>query len=481
MEFRNILLTGATGYIGGRLLKLLEGSGKYNLRCMARKPEYLKSRVSHDTEVVQGDVLEPDSLVNALKDMDMAYYLIHSMGASGSFQDIDRKGATNFANAASKAGVKRIVYLGGLGDTDTDLSDHLRSRHETGEMLRTKDVQVIEFRSSIVIGAGSLSFEMIRSLVEKLPVMTTPKWVYVKTQPIAVADLLKYLYAAIELEVEGNRIFEIASPDIVSYGDLMKEYGRQRGLKRYIIPVPLLTPWLSSLWLGLVTPLYARVGRKLIDSLKYPTVVHDRSAGDFFDIVPMSVPEAIAEALREDEKEHYESKWSYSLSSGDTLKNWGGVRFGSRLIDSRKEVVNVSGVKAFAPIRRIGGRNGWYYANWLWKLRAYLDLIVGGVGIRRGRRDPDNISTGDVIDWWRVEDYKENQYLRLLAEMKVPGRAWLEFRVEEHNGKSVIQQIATFYPLGLTGILYWYILYPVHAIIFSGMLREIVERAVNEN
>lgn len=474
---KKILLTGATGYIGGRLLRLLEKTGKYNLRCMARKPQYLEPRVGPGTEVVEGDVLKPETLTEALRGVDLAYYLIHSMGSSGSFEKLDREGAENFAKAASKAGVKRIVYLGGLGDPEEDLSDHLKSRHETGDMLRCTDVQVIEFRSSIVIGAGSLSFEMIRSLVEKLPVMTTPKWVYVKTQPIAVSDLLKYLLSAIELEVEGNKIFEVASPDIVSYGDLMKEYARQRGLKRYIIPVPVLTPRVSSLWLGLVTPLYARVGRKLIDSLRYSTVVKDHSAEQYFDIKPVGVASAIEEALSEEEKEFYESKWSYSLSSGDTLESWGGVRFGSRLLDSRKERVNVPAKKAFAPIKKIGGKNGWYYGNWLWKLRAFIDLLFGGVGIRRGRRHPTEIAVGDVIDWWRVEDYKEDHYLRLYAEMKVPGRAWLEFKVEERNGGSVIQQIATFDPLGLTGILYWYILYPVHALIFSRMLKKIAAEA----
>lgn len=480
-DYKNILLTGATGYIGGRLLRRLEDSGAYKLRCMARKPEYLKSRVSPGTEVIGGDVLKPESLAEALEGIDLAYYLIHSMGSSGSFEELDREGAKNFAAAASQAGVKRIVYLGGLGDPDTELSDHLKSRHETGDMLRSTDVQVIEFRSSIVIGAGSLSFEMIRSLVEKLPVMITPSWVYVKTQPIAVSDLLKYLFSAIDLDVEGNRVFEVASPDVVSYSDLMKEYASQRGLKRYIIPVPVLTPKLSSLWLGLVTPLYARVGRKLIDSLRYPTVVQDSSAKEYFDIKPMSVSAAIREALSEEEKEFYESKWSYSLSSGDTLESWGGVRFGSRLLDSRIEEVNVPKEKAFTPIKRIGGKNGWYYGNWLWRLRAYIDLLFGGVGIRRGRRHPEEIAIGDVIDWWRVEDYVENRYLMLYAEMKVPGRAWLEFKVEEKEGKTVIQQIASFDPLGLTGILYWYILYPVHAVIFSRMLRNIAREAVKDS
>lgn len=473
-----ILLTGATGYVGGRLLRKLEKSG-HEIRCIARKPDYLKSRVSTETEVVKGDLLNRENLDDAFEGIDVAYYLVHLMAAKDSFEEKERIAAENFADAAKKAGVKKIIYLGGLGDEDSDLSPHLRSRHVTGHILRKSGVPVIEFRSSVVIGSGSLSFEMIRSLVEKLPIMTTPTWVYVKTQPISISDLQNFLLEALELDIKESIIFEIGGDDVVSYGDLMKEYGRQRGLERLIIPVPVLTPKISSLWLGLVTPLYAVVGRRLIDSLKHPTVIKDYSYRDYFSIRPMGFSEAIANALESEEKEFYENRWSDSLASGDTYKTWGGARFGTRIVDSRKREVNVPADKAFTPIRKIGGKNGWYFANWLWKLRAYIDLLFGGVGIRRARRHPEKIKVGDVLDWWRVEDYIEDKYLRLIAEMKVPGRAWLEFNVEAKNGVSTIHQTATFDPLGLTGILYWYLLYPLHAYIFDGMLDEIAKRAHN--
>ncbi len=264
---------------------------------------------------------------------------------------------------------------------------------------------------------------------------------------------------------------------MVSYGQLMQEYARQRGLKRYILPVPVLTPWLSSLWLGLVTPVYARIGRKIIDSLKNPTLITDKSAKEYFDVETLSVSDAIKQALAEEEKQFYENRWSDSLSSGDTLRDWGGIKFGTRIIDSRRKEVNASVKAAFLPIRKIGGQTGWYYADWLWRLRGFIDLLAGGVGTRRARRDPDDIVIGDVIDWWRVEDYKENKLLRLFAEMKLPGRAWLQLEVEKKAGKTYIKQTAIFDPVGLGGLLYWYTLYPLHAVIFNGMLNKISKAA----
>jgi uncharacterized protein YbjT (DUF2867 family) len=475
----NILITGASGYVGGRLLKSLEHSG-YEVSCLAREPEYLKSKVLKKTKIIKGDVLDKSSLKSALNNIDVAFYLIHSMGVKNGFEEKDRQAAINFVEAAESSGVKRIIYLGGLGDSEKSLSPHLKSRHETGEILRRGKVQVIEFRASVVIGAGSLSFEMIRALVEKLPVMITPKWVYVDTQPIAISDLLKYLNAAITIKIKGDRIFEIGCEDIVSYCELMQEYGRQRGLKRFIIPVPLLTPWLSSLWLGLVTPIYARIGRKLIDNLKNPTVINDSAAKNYFNIEPLRVSDAIEEALVEEEKEFYENRWSDSLSSGDTHRKWGGIKFGTRIVDARRTVVNASLPEAFLPIKKIGGETGWYYANWLWRLRGYIDLLCGGVGMRRGRRSPADIVVGDVIDWWRVEDYKENKLLRLFAEMKLPGRAWLQLEVEKKDGKTYINQSAIFDPIGLGGILYWYALYPLHVVIFTGMLNKISKEASSD-
>jgi uncharacterized protein YbjT (DUF2867 family) len=422
-------------------------------------------------------VLDPDSLSPALQGIDTAYYLIHSMGSGGSFEEEDRQAAQNFGQAARQAGVRRIIYLGGLGDNTGPLSSHLRSRQEVGEVLRESGVQIIEFRASIVMGSGSLSFEMIRALVERLPVMITPRWVAIQAQPIAISDLLDYLLSALGLSFEGHHIFEIGGTDQVSYGEVMHEYARQRGLRRLMLPVPVLTPRLSSLWLGLVTPLYARVGRKLIDSLRHPTIVQDLSALQVFNIQPKGVSEAIAEALRNEEQEIAQTRWSDALSSGGPLQKWGGVRFGTRLVDSRTAQVAVSPAVAFAPIRRIGGHTGWYYGDWLWRLRGFLDLLFGGVGVRRGRRNPDGLQIGDALDWWRVESYEPDRRLRLMAEMKLPGRAWLEFEVEGDAEHSTIRQTAIFDPIGLLGLAYWYLVAPLHQLIFAGMLRGIASTA----
>lgn len=471
---RLILLTGATGYIGGRLLKALEESGQA-VRCMARRPEYLRSRAAGTTHLVHGDVLDPETLADALEGVHTAYYLVHSMGSGDDFERQDREGAQNFGAAARAAGVKRIVYLGGLGErTPEGLSSHLRSRHETGAVLRESGVPVLELRTSIVLGSGSLSYELIRALVERLPIMTCPRWVRVATQPIAIEDVIAYLMAALDLEGEQSRVFEVGGADQVSYSEIMLEYARQRRLRRLLIPVPLLTPYLSSLWLGLTTPLYARIGRKLIESVRNPTVVTDTTALAVFpDIRPMGLTRAIERARRNEDQEFAATRWSDALSSAGNRTSWGGVRLGTRLVDSRSLHVKAPPAAAFAPIRRIGGSTGWYAFNWLWRLRGFIDLLVGGVGMRRGRRDPDQLAVGDALDFWRVEDYEANRCLRLQAEMKVPGRAWLEFEVEPDNGGSTIRQTAVFDPAGLGGLVYWYGIYPLHVQVFKGMLRGI--------
>ncbi|MFT5525582.1 MAG: hypothetical protein ACI9HK_003552 [Pirellulaceae bacterium] len=474
---RRILLTGATGYVGGRLLPLLE-ERRYRVRCLSRRPENLQARVGETTEVVKGDVLNAESLKAALVGVDTAFYFVHSMGAKSDFEDEDRQAASNFAKAAGEAGVRRIIYLGGLGNPDQNLSKHLRSRQETGDVLRSSSAEIIEFRASIVIGSGSLSFELIRSLVERLPVMICPKWVAVKAQPIAIEDLLEYLIAAIELKEGHSRIFEIGGPDQISYGKIMKEYARQRGLWRLMIPVPLLTPYLSSLWLGLVTPVYARIGRKLVESLKNPTLLSNNVADSSFSIRPRGIHEAIARAIVNEDREFAATRWSDALSSSGKPHSWGGVRFGSRLVDSRTSSIQVSIEAAFAPIQRIGGDAGWYYGNWLWRVRGFIDLLFGGVGTRRGRRDPVELRVGDALDFWRVEEYEPGRRLLLQAEMKLPGRAWLEFEVTGDETTSNIRQTAIFDPVGLFGLLYWYGIYPLHQFVFAGMLRNICKAAV---
>jgi uncharacterized protein YbjT (DUF2867 family) len=467
-----VLLTGASGYIGGRLLKALE-QADWPVRCLARNPDFLKTKVSVSTEVIRADCLDAASLAPAMAGVHTAYYLVHSMGSPGKFEQEDREAAQNFANAAREAGVLRIVYLGGLGDESPELSAHLRSRHEVAEILRSSGISTIEFRASIVIGSGSLSFEMIRVLVQRLPVMICPRWVAVKAQPIAVEDVVAYLMAALELPPEKSGIFEIGGTDQVSYGQIMQEYARQCGLRRWMMAVPVLTPRLSSLWLGLITPVYARIGRKLIDSMRNPTLVHDSSALTAFDIKPKGLREAIERALSHEDQEFAMTSWCDSLSSGGKPQSWGGVKFGTRLVDSRIVQVFVGPALAFAPIQRIGGLNGWYFANLLWWFRGFVDLLAGGVGVRRGRRDPNTLSVGDALDFWRVETFESGHLLGLAAEMKIPGRAWLQYEVEANSRGSVIRQTAIFDPAGLAGLLYWYALYPVHRWMFSGMLRSI--------
>lgn len=474
-----VLLTGASGYVGGRLLKVLEGLGGFRLRCLARRPAGLKAKVGPATEVVAGDVLDRATLEPALRGVDVAYYLVHSMGSTGSFEEADREAARNFGDAAKAAGVSRIIYLGGLGDTDEELSRHLRSRHEVGDVLRESGVQVLEFRASIIIGSGSLSFEMIRSLVERLPIMVTPRWVNVPAQPIAIDDVLQYLVLALERPVDQNTIYEIGGADQVSYAGIMRAYAAQRGIRRRMLTVPVLTPRLSSLWLGLVTPLYARIGRKLIESIIHSTVVRDATALETFAVRPMGIEAAIRRAMMSDEREFAETRWSDALSSSGALPTWGGVQFGTRLVDSRTLHVAASPKAAFAPVLRIGGQTGWYAWNWLWQLRGALDLLAGGPGMRRGRRSSTHLSVGDTVDFWRVERVEPN-LLRLVAEMKLPGRAWLEFEVTGSGSSATIRQTATFDPVGLIGRAYWYALYPLHQLVFGGMLQAIASAAVRE-
>jgi hypothetical protein len=371
------------------------------------------------------------------------------------------------------------VYLGGLGERDESLSKHLRSRHEVGEVLKESGAQVIEFRASIVIGSGSLSFELIRALVQKLPVMICPKWVSTKAQPIAIEDVLAYLSYALDHEYGESKVYEIGGPDQVSYGDLMREYARQRGLKRLMIPVPFLSARLSSLWLGLVTPVYATIGRKLVESLKNPTVVNNNSALDAFPLRPMSLESAIQRALSKEDQEFATTRWQDAVSSSKAPSRFGGEQFGNRLVDCRTVSLDLTPEQAFAPIQQIGGKTGWYYGNFLWRIRGFLDLLVGGPGLRRGRRHPVELNVGDTLDCWRVEKIDAPRELRLQAEMRLPGRAWLEFTVTPKDGGCEIAQTAMFDPAGLFGLCYWYSIWPLHQFIFTGMLRRIAEAAAS--
>jgi uncharacterized protein YbjT (DUF2867 family) len=450
-----ILLTGASGYIGSRLLRLLEGDG-CAVRCLARHPEHVSPTLA-GTEVVPGDCLDAASLDRPMRGIGQAFYLVHAMGDGPDFAERDRESASNFARAAARAGVRRIIYLGGLGADQSSLSAHLKSRLDTGAALRHAGVPVIEFRASIIVGAGSLSYEMIRALVERLPAMVCPRWIDTPTQPIAIDDVLAYLRAALELPDGGDRVFEIGGPEVVSYGEMMREYARLRGLRRWLLPVPVLTPRLSGLWLTLVTPAQARVGRALVEGLRNPTMVRSSDAHETFAIGPMGLREAFVRAIDQ--------------GSPAQIKT-----------DSRVAAVDVPPGKAFAPIRRIGGAAGWYFGDPLWQLRGLVDVVFGGAGMRRARRDPDECAVGDTIDGWRVEAYEPDRLLRLSAGMKLPGRGWLEFRVDplDDGRRSLIRQTATFDPKGIGGRLYWYAVLPLHEIVFRGLLRRLAQRAVRE-
>ena len=444
----DVLLTGATGYVGGRLLPALLAHGA-SVRCFARRPEALESRPG--VEVVGGDIHDPEAVRRALEGVRVAYYLVHGMGASEDFEESDRRAAETFGAAACEAGVQRIVYLGGLG-TGNDLSKHLASRQEVGRVLASSGVETIEFRASIVIGSGSVSFDIIRALTERLPVMITPRWVETRAQPIAIDDVVAYLVATLDLEPGDSTVFEIGGEDVATYGDLMREYARQRGLHRYLIAIPLLTPRLSSLWLALVTPQHFRVGRKLVAGLSNETVVHDPKALERFAVRPRGYRTALEQVV--------------------------GTELGQRRrTDIRTAELPVAPAQAFAPIRRIGGKTGWYYGRSLWRLRGALDLLAGGDGLRPGRVESDSLTVGARVDFWRVEAYEPDRLLRLRAEMRLPGKAWLEFAVDGDESGSRIRQTAIFDPSGIAGLLYWYALTPFHDFVFRGMLAGIAAEA----
>ena len=461
------LLTGATGYVGGRLLRRLE-LDSLAVRCLCRNPEALGWRVAPGTEVVRGDLLQPASLGAAFSGVDTAFYLVHSMYAGTEFEAHEIEAAANFAQAAREAGVRRIIYLGGLVHGG-ELSAHLRSRAETGNILRSSGVPVIEFQASIVIGSGSASFEMIRALVERLPVMLTPRWVNTPAQPIAIEDVIDYLVAAIRLPLEGNLTVEIGGSDVTSYVGIMREFARQRKLRRWILRVPFLSLSLSSRWLTLITPVYASIGRHLIESVRNPSVVLSPNARDLFAVWPMGIARAIERALANEDRPVAETRWSDALACGSGTPEPGR----DLLINEQTTRVPLTPDLAFAPIRRIGGQTGWYFGNALWRIRGLVDLTLGGVGMRRGRPDPETPLPGSTLDFWRVERYEAGRRLRLFAEMRLPGRAWLEFRAEPDGPSTVIRQIAQFEPRGLGGLLYWYLLLPIHEVMFRGMLRGI--------
>jgi uncharacterized protein YbjT (DUF2867 family) len=466
-----VLLTGATGYIGGRLLHRLEASGR-RVRCLTRRPEALATRVAEGTEVVAGDVLDVPSVRRAMAGVETAYYLIHSMETSAKFEALDRTAARNFAEAARVAGVRRIVYLGGLGSGDR-LSPHLASRHEVGAILRASGVPTIEFRASIVIGSGSASYELVRALVESLPLIIAPPWIDTAAQPIAIEDVLEYLLAALECEERCSAIFEIGGADPVTYAELIREYARQRGLRRRLLHCSLLTPRVSSFFLGLITPVYGQVAGALVEGLRNETVVRSAASLEAFPIRPRGLQGAVDRALTNEDRDFAETSWSDAFASAPPA-TVAPTPVGRRLVSSRMLRVDADASDAFDPIQRIGGHTGWYAGNWFWRARGLLDTLRGGVGLRRGRRDAVDLRVGDTVDFWRVETLEPGRRLRLAAEMRIPGRLWLQFELDPHDDGGVqVCQTTVFDPAGCVGLAYWYLLCPIHHLVFGSMLRGI--------
>jgi uncharacterized protein YbjT (DUF2867 family) len=476
-----VLVTGVTGYVGGRLVPRLLTAG-YQVRALVRgEPQRLSSRSWYErVDIVVGDVLQPEGLVAAMEDVEVAYYLIHSMRDNAEFGQRDIQAAQNFAQAAKAAGVKRIIYLGGLGDPEGELSEHLESRQETGTALRQAGVPVTEFRAGMIVGSGSLSFEMVRHLTERLPVMICPRWVFVRSHPIAIRDVLSYLVAAIETPESSGQIVEIGGADTLTYAEMMQGYARIRGLRRIIIPVPVLTPRLSSYWAHWVTPIPASIARPLIKGLRYELVVRDNLARELFPgIEPLDYETAVTRSLKRIEDGQIETIWSDALASskGDVRPVYLTQEQGM-LIERRQKRVDAPPKVVYQAFSGVGGERGWPPYNWLWRIRGAIDRLVGGVGLRRGRRHPEELRAGEALDFWRVEAIQPNRLLRLRAEMKLPGRGWLQFEAQPvQDGQTELVQTAYFAPKGLFGLLYWYGLYPLHGLIFARMISSIAQSA----
>ncbi len=470
-----ILVVGASGYIGSRLVPALQDQG-HDLVLVSRDARPLAARFP-EARVVGADLLQAATLEGALEGVEIAYYLAHSMGAGEhGFAERDLAAARNFATAAARAGVARIVYLGGLGDDDATLSHHLASRQATGAELAAHGVPVTEFRAAVIIGSGSASFEILRHLTERLPIMITPRWVATRCQPIGIRDVLAYLVGALD-HPNVTGVVGIGGPDVLSYGDMMRTYARVRGLRRLMIPVPVLTPRLSSYWVNLVSPVPASIARPLIEGLRNEVVVRDPGPASQFGLTPATYELALRQAIDRTEGHDVESTWFDSLDAPGREELSSVTSQEGMIIERRQRLVEAEPARVFAEIERLGGRAGWPYANPLWRLRGWLDRLVGGVGMRLGRRDPNRLRVGDALDFWRVEEVRRPELLRLRAEMRVPGRAWLQYEVETVAGGSRLVQTAFFEPRGLLGLAYWYALYPIHGLIFRGTVRVLGERA----
>lgn len=468
-----ILVSGATGYVGSKLVPRLLASG-HEVSCLVRQESQLPPALEKNVRIVRGDALQPEMLTENMRGIEVAYYLIHSMAAAGDFKDNDRQAAKNFACAASSAGVRRIVFLGALASNSSEISSHLQSRHETGDILRKYGPQVTEFRAGIIVGNGSVSFELIRYLTERLPVMICPRWVITRTQPIAIEDVLQYLVATVDRRGSTGEVIEIGGASVETYRSMMLTYARMRGLRRWLIRVPILTPRLSSYWLRLITPIPTSIARPLIEGLRTEVVCQSTKAADLFpEISPTSYSEAVRKTLARTLPDD-------SLVQGlPTGPGHFFVRKEGLLCDVRQQTAGASPREVFPVIARLGGANGYLYANSLWRIRGWMDSWLGGVGMTRALGD-SGLSKDGRTDFWYVEDFEVSRRLLLRAEMKLPGRAWLELLLSpQADRKTLVRCCAWFEPRGLLGELYWWVLYPVHILIFRGMVRAICDRAQN--
>ncbi|MBN1817917.1 MAG: DUF2867 domain-containing protein [Sedimentisphaerales bacterium] len=479
-ERAKMLITGASGYVGPRLVPHLLDRGN-QVRVLVRDAQ----AIAHlswfsQVEVCVGDIGEPSQLRNALCDIHVAYYLIHSMTSGKGFPHRDIELAGKFGEIARDSGVRSIIYLGGLGDPDANLSEHLRSRQETGEALRSGGVPVTEFRAAVIVGAGSISFEMIRHLTERIPIMICPRWVFKRIQPIAIDDVLCYLVAALDLSGDENRIVEIGGADIVTYGRMIKDYARIRGLKRVLFPVPVLTPNLSSYWVHWVTPIRATFARPLIEGLRSDVIVQNHDARILFpDIHPMGYDEALRRAMDELQPQSFHETVEAILEQSVSKMHLREIRADRGMImEVWQTVVRARHEAVFGAFSSLGGRRGWLSLDWAWRLRAFLDTLFGGVGMRSSQTQHDTLHEGDTLDFFRVEKIKSGRFLRLHVEMKLPGAGWLQFEARPVNeGMTRLVQIVYYAPRGLLGLLYWYLLNPSHRMIFSGLLRQLTKIA----
>jgi len=474
-----ILVTGATGYVGGRLVPRLIEAG-YRVRVLVRDPARLQGRSwLKQVEVVTGDALKPETLSVALQDVSIAYYLIHGKQGGRDNADRDLQVARNFADAANDARIERIIYLGELVDPTADLSPYLRARHETGYILRYSSVPVTEFRAGMIVGSGSALFEMIRYLTEREPILVCPAWFFSQAQPIAIRDVLAYLIDALKTPESSGKMIEIGGPIRLTYADMLREYAKERNLKRLLIRTPFYTPRLSAYWVHMVTPIHWRVVLPLIEGLRARLIVRDEAAKKLFpQIKSIDFQTAVHLALGRIQRDNVETSWSDALVTvaGDIKPYTFTVEEGM-FIETRQVLLDLAPETVYRSYMGIGGERGWLYMDWAWGVRGWLDKAVGGVGLRRGRRHPDEVHTGEALDFWRVEEVEPNQLLRLRAEMKLPGKAWLEFKSEPQKDKTLFTVTAYFAPRGLFGFLYWYSMWIPHRFIFDGLTRRLASRA----